>query len=92
MRTTVTLDPDVEVLINELMETRGISFKQALNDAVRAGAPARADYFFETPGHDLGKALDIDEYKTLVTQMDREYDMKKMLGGSAALAGAHETR
>jgi hypothetical protein len=35
MRTTVTLDPDVEKLIKEAMRTRGISFKQALNDAAR---------------------------------------------------------
>ncbi len=42
MRTTVTLDPDIEKLIRDTMRQRGISFKQALNDAIRAGlAPKR---------------------------------------------------
>ncbi len=38
MRTTVTLDPDTESLIRRRMAERGVSFKQALNDAIRAGA------------------------------------------------------
>jgi hypothetical protein len=37
MRTTVTLDPDVEVLVRRAMRERGQSFKEALNAAVRAG-------------------------------------------------------
>ena len=37
MRTTVTLDPDVESLIREAMKERAISFKEALNDAARIG-------------------------------------------------------
>lgn len=41
MRTTVTLDPDAESIVRRLMEARGISFKQALNDAIRAADPAR---------------------------------------------------
>jgi hypothetical protein len=38
MRTTVTLDPDVEALIRSAMKERGVSFKEALNSAIRAGA------------------------------------------------------
>ena len=37
MRTTVTLDPDVERLIRDSMRERGISFKEALNEAARTG-------------------------------------------------------
>lgn len=37
MRTTVTLDPDVELLIQNAMKERGLSFKEALNSALRAG-------------------------------------------------------
>ena len=37
MRTTITLEPDVEALIRSAMKKRGISFKEALNSAVRAG-------------------------------------------------------
>jgi hypothetical protein len=35
MRTTVTLDPDVERLVKDAMRERGLSFKQALNEALR---------------------------------------------------------
>ena len=42
MRTTITLDPDTERLIRTLMRERGVSFKHALNDAIRAGlSPAK---------------------------------------------------
>jgi hypothetical protein len=37
MRTTITLEPDVEALVRAAMRERGISFKEALNSAVRAG-------------------------------------------------------
>lgn len=37
MRTTITLEPDVQALIRNVMKERGISFKEALNAAVRAG-------------------------------------------------------
>ena len=37
MRTTVTLDPDVRHILEGLMKERGVSFKQALNDSIRAG-------------------------------------------------------
>ncbi len=37
MRTTVTLDPDVERLLKDAMRERSISFKEALNEAARIG-------------------------------------------------------
>lgn len=37
MRTTVTLDADVEALMRKAMKHRGLSFKEALNSALRAG-------------------------------------------------------
>ena len=37
MRTTVTLDPDVELLLRKAMRKRGDSFKQVLNDGLRQG-------------------------------------------------------
>ena len=37
MRTTVTLDPDVEALLRAAMKERRLSFKEALNAGLRAG-------------------------------------------------------
>ena len=66
MRTTVTLDADTESVVRRRMAERGVSFKQALNDAIRDGAAprTRADFVFRTypmgePRVDLDKALQI---------------------------------
>jgi hypothetical protein len=40
VRTTITLDPDTEALVKKRMKERGISFKQAVNDAIRSGLAA----------------------------------------------------
>ena len=37
MRTTVTLDPDVQQLLRDAMHRRRLSFKEALNQAIRTG-------------------------------------------------------
>lgn len=41
MRTTVTLDDDTLAVVRRLMAERAVSFKQALNDAIREGADRR---------------------------------------------------
>lgn len=58
MRTTVTLDPDVEALIRRAMHERGFTFKQALNEAIRAGAASRPPRpRAPLPTYDLGEPL-----------------------------------
>ena len=42
MRTTVTLDADAERLLRNAMHSRRKSFKQTLNDAIRAGLGAKS--------------------------------------------------
>lgn len=37
MRTTVTLDPDVVAQVKTYMREKGISFKEAVNNAIRSG-------------------------------------------------------
>ena len=69
MRTTVTLDDDVVAAVKSVARERGISFKAALNAALRAGLrPAGAGgrrYRMPTrnlglrPGTDLTKALQL---------------------------------
>jgi len=86
MRTTVTLDPDVEAKLRAVMRERGISFKEALNSAIRAGLiSARGSakrYKLKTyrmglrPGVSLTKAL------TLAAELEdgeiaRELELRK---------------
>lgn len=55
MRTTVTLDPDVETLVKRLMRERGLSFKEAVNHAIRSGlAGSSARNAFSTPTFRMG--------------------------------------
>ncbi len=62
MRTTVTLDPDVERLLKVAAQERGASFTQVLNDAVREGLRAQgkarsADQAFRQRTFKLGSPL-----------------------------------
>lgn len=43
MRTTLTLDDDVAVLLNRRAKLTGQSFKQVVNDALRNGLQPRTD-------------------------------------------------
>jgi hypothetical protein len=54
MRTTVTLDPDVEALIKKVMREKKLTFKQALNAAIRRGLIRDAKRGFETPSFRMG--------------------------------------
>lgn len=42
MRTTVTLDTDVEALVREAMREGDVSFKEVLNEGLRRGLGSRA--------------------------------------------------
>lgn len=69
MRTTVTLDPDVEAMLRRLMKSKHLTFKEALNSALRAGllaglagrpaAPVKVPVFAmkQRAGVNLDKAL-----------------------------------
>ncbi len=54
MRTTVTLDADTQALLQRDMQARGVSFKQALNEAVRAGLGRAGGQELRFPTYDLG--------------------------------------
>ena len=71
MRTTVTLDPDTEGLGRQRMRVKGVSFKRALNDAIRDGAEGRADTAYRTPVFDLGVPM-VDVTKALQLAGDLE--------------------
>jgi hypothetical protein len=44
MRTTVTLDEDVEAKLHAAMREQGVSFKEALNSALRTGLEGAAPH------------------------------------------------
>ncbi len=65
MRTTVTLDPDVEAVVKRAMAERGVTFKQAVNEAIRLGMAGPRDATeLKFPTHDMGDAM-VDVTKAL---------------------------
>ena len=86
MRTTVTLDPDTEALLRQHMRERGVSFKTAINDAVRAGlaAPGRAaGTAHRTPTRPMGQpAVGLDRALALAAQLEDEELLRKQERGS----------
>jgi hypothetical protein len=80
MRTTVTLDADTEQLLRRRMAEQKVSFKQAINDAIRAGlgrdaaqtAPITRTFDMGVPRVDLDKAL------RLAGELEDEEIIRKM--------------
>lgn len=62
MRTTLTLDDDVAVLLEKVRQANNLSFKRIVNDALRAGLtqlakPGRRRHKIKTRQADLGRCL-----------------------------------
>ena len=65
MRTTLTLEPDVELLVQTAMRERGLTFKAAVNQAIRAGLSRRSGPTFRQRTAAMGFRPDIDYDKAL---------------------------
>jgi hypothetical protein len=82
MRTTVTLDPDVEAKLKATMRERGVSFKAALNDAVRSGLdrgsrePKR--YRMPTAPMGLQPGINLDKALRLAGELEDEEIIRKL--------------
>lgn len=83
MRTTVTLDSDVEALLKRAMRKRGLSFKAALNQAIRDGltrpVPKLAQPF-EQKTYRMGyrPELPLDRALSLAAALEDEEILRKM--------------
>jgi hypothetical protein len=76
MRTTVTLDPDVQALLKEAAHRSGKPFKATLNDAVRAGLRPHREAQAAVPAwpvFDMGQPLvDLTKAMPLADQLDNQ--------------------
>jgi hypothetical protein len=73
MRTTVTLDPDVETMLRKEVHRRGGSFKQVLNNAIRAGLRQmkRREEPFEPLTFDMGEPhVDLTKANALAAELE----------------------
>lgn len=83
MRTTVTLDADVLVLLRALMRRRGLSFKAALNQAVREGLTKSASrrpraYRLKTWRMGYRPEVPLDRALTLAAALEDEEVVRKL--------------
>jgi hypothetical protein len=82
VRTTVTLDPDVEALLRKAMRERGISFKEALNQAIRASLTAglaRRPRKFRQKTYPMGPVeVSLDKALSLAAAMEDEETARKL--------------
>jgi type II secretory pathway component PulF len=82
MRTTVTLDPDTEQIIRRRMRERGMTFKEALNDAIRSGVRQPAQEF-RTQTASMGRsAVNLDRALQIVADLEDDELVRKMRAGS----------
>lgn len=81
MRTAITLEPDAGAIVRRLMRDRGMTFKQAVNEAIRAGvAPTfRRRQRFRTPAFDMGAPLvPVDRALRLAADLEDEELIRKL--------------
>nr|ABP43413.1 CopG domain protein DNA-binding domain protein [Mycolicibacterium gilvum PYR-GCK] len=84
MRTTVTLDDDTVALIRRRMAEQGISFKEALNNAIRDGAAQRpAPAAFSTRVADLGvPSVSLDRALQLAAELEDDELIRRLRQGT----------
>jgi hypothetical protein len=82
MRTTVRLDPDLAARLRKIAHERGISFKDALNAALRAGMGTRGSSAraYRVPARRLGlrPGIDLDKGLRLAATLEDEEIARKL--------------
>jgi len=82
MRTTVRIDPDLAARLRKIAHERGISFKDALNAALRAGMGQRVSSpsAYRVPARRLGlrPGIDLDKGLRLAAALEDEEIVRKL--------------
>lgn len=83
MRTTITLDPDARLLIERAMRERGLSFKDAVNEGIRAGlGPAERGARRYTTPRALGPArVDLTKALSLAGELEDDALARRLAEG-----------
>ena len=86
MRTTLTIDPDVEQMLQRVVRERGISFKEAVNSALRTGlrreaGEERTPFVQKTLPVELNPAFNFDKALQLASALEDEEIIRKLAAG-----------
>ena len=82
MRTTVTLDPDLAAKLRALARERGVSFKEAINNALRIGLAGGTEtarpYELPTRPMRLRPGIDLDKALRLAAELEDAEMIRKL--------------
>ncbi len=82
MRTTLTLDPDVDAKLRALARARRISFKAAVNAVLRRGLAEESDpsrtFHVDAAPLGLRPGINLDRALTLAGEMEDEETVRKL--------------
>ena len=84
VRTTITIDPDVERLLRDAMHERRLSMARIVNEALRAALASSAvrDEPYAFPTFDCGPSLvDLTKAGALTAALDDDLNLRKMSEG-----------
>lgn len=79
MRTTVTLDPDTDAIVRAIMRDQGMSFKAAINTAIRRGAAPAKQARVVVRTRTMGRPkVDLDHALSVLGSLEDEETLRKM--------------
>jgi hypothetical protein len=81
VRTTVTLDEDIALKLRDVARARGISFKAAINEAIRAGLaepPDARPFRVEVRPLGLRAGIDLTKANALAAQLEDNEMLRRM--------------
>lgn len=83
MRTTITLDPDVAVLVEREMRARNIRFKEAVNDSLRRQLGGSTEPRpLRIPARDLGSAtVDLTSANLIAADLEADETVRDLATG-----------
>lgn len=85
MRTTVTLEDDVAQRLKDLAHERGISFKRAINDAVRRGLEGGGGeprpFVVKARKMGLKPGIDLSKANQLAAELEDAETLRKLRAG-----------
>lgn len=77
----MTLDPDTEQIVRRRMREKGMSFKEALNDAIRSGV-SRSAQPFRTETTSMGEStVNLDRALQVVADLKDDELIRRMRSG-----------
>ena len=81
MRTTVTIDPELQTRVRELARERGVSFRETLNDVLRRGLGTQSTarpYEVRVRPLDLRPGIDLDKALALAAELEDDEIVRKL--------------